>query len=241
VYYLQDDLESARAAAASVYAVCVEAGNRTVRCGVTATLAAVHLLRGEYAEARRWADESLELAEATGNAAGLVGPASVTLICRAALGEPLNASRYVELIEQSLPEGTAPPIAVRFFGEALLLAGERERAERQTTALYRRAGGRLRQAFMALTCGDVAAHAGRAEDAERWFHEALGLADMVGARSVATAAELGLARVAALRGDAARRTLHADRALGLARALGLGHYAAQADRLAAHGTVATAS
>jgi len=35
----QDDLEAARAAAASTYAVCVEAGNRTVRCGVAATLA----------------------------------------------------------------------------------------------------------------------------------------------------------------------------------------------------------
>ena len=241
VYYFQDDLEAARAAAASTYAVCVEAGNRTVRCGVAATLAAVHLLRGEYAEARRWADESLELAEATGNAAGLVGPASVTLICRAALGEPLTASRYVDLIEQSLPEGTAPPLAVRFLGEALLVAGERERAERHATALYRRAGGRLRQAFLALICGDVAVHGSRTEDAERWFREALGLAETIGARSVAAAAELGIARVAALRGDATRRTLHADRALGLARALGLGHYAAQAEKLAAHGSVATAS
>jgi len=241
VYYFQDDLEAARAAAASTYAVCVEAGNRTVRCGVAATLAAVHLLRGEYAEARRWADESLELAEATGNAAGLLGPASVTLICRAALGEPLTAGRYVDLIEQSLPEGTAPPLAVRFLGEALLVAGERERAERHATALYRRAGGRLRQSFVAMICGDVAVHGSRTEDAERWFREALGLAETIGARSVATAAELGLARVAALRGDATRRTLHADRALGLARALGLGHYAAQAERLAAHGSVATAS
>jgi tetratricopeptide (TPR) repeat protein len=241
VYYFQDELEAARAAAASTYAVCVEAGNRTVRCGVSATLAQVHLLRGDYAEARRWADESLELAEAIGSPAGFVAPASVTLVCRAALGEPLTAGRYVELIEQSLPEGTAPGMNVRFLAEALLLAGERERAERHATALYRRAGGRLRQAFLALMCGDVAAHGGRAEDAERSFREALGLADMVGSRSVAAAAELGLARVAALRGDAGRRTLHADRALGLSRALGLGHYAAQADRLTRLDSVVTAS
>jgi tetratricopeptide (TPR) repeat protein len=233
VYFFQDELEAARAAAASTYAVCVEAGNRTVRCGVTSTLSQIHLLRGDYPEARRWADESLEVAEAIGSPAGFVGPASVTLICRAAVGEPLNAGRYVDLIDQSLPEGTAPPMSARFLTEALLVAGERERAERYATALYRRAGGRLRQSFLALACGDVAVHGGRAEDAERWFREALGLADMVGARSVAAAAELGLARVAALRGDTGRRILHADRALGLSRALGLGHYAAQADRLAA--------
>jgi class 3 adenylate cyclase/tetratricopeptide (TPR) repeat protein len=241
VYFFQDDLEAARAAAASTYAVCVEAGNRTVRCGVTATLAQVHLLRGDYGEARRWADESLDLAEATGNPAGLVGPASVALIARAALGEPLAAGRYVDLIEQSLPEGTAPSLTVRFLAEALLVAGERERAERLATALYRRAGGRLRQALLALACGDVAVHAGRTDDGERWFREALGLGDMVGARSVAAAAELGLARVAGLRGDAGRRTLHADRALGLARALGLGHYAEQADRLAALDSLVSAS
>ena len=241
VYYCQDQLEEARAAAASTYAVAMEAGNRTVRCGVTATLAQVHLLRGDYAEARRWADESLEVAEAIGNPAGFVGPAAVTLISRAALGEPLAAGRYVDLIDQALPEGTAAPLAVRFLSEALLVAGERERAERHAAALYRRAGGRLRHAFLALECGEVAVHAGRAEDAERWFREALGLADTVGSRSAATAAELGLARVAALRGDHGRRAQHADRALALARALGLGHYAARADRLAAQDSVVTTS
>jgi hypothetical protein len=78
-------------------------------------------------------------------------------------------------------------------------------------------------------------------DADRSFRVALALADLVGARSVAAAAELGLARVAALRGDAGRRALHAERAIGLSRALGLGHYAAQAERLTKLDPVVTAS
>src|SRR5262249_5523560 len=120
VLYFADELDAAAAVATEGHALAVRAPNRTVTAGAASTLAYVHFLRGEYAEALRWADESLPVAEAIGNIAGFPGPASVALVSRAELGRPTDAERYLDLLDQALASGNSVQSNLRFVADALL-------------------------------------------------------------------------------------------------------------------------
>src|SRR5581483_9931248 len=82
VLYLADDLDAAAESSLETYALAIRAPNRTVTAGSSGILAQILFLRGDYAEALRWADESLAVLEAIGNVSGLPGPASVALASR---------------------------------------------------------------------------------------------------------------------------------------------------------------
>src|SRR5438046_7885868 len=86
VLYLCDDLDEAFASVVETHAMALRAPNRTVRAGSAGTLSQILFLRGEYAEALRWADESLEGSETIGNIAGLTAPAAVALAARDNIG-----------------------------------------------------------------------------------------------------------------------------------------------------------
>ncbi len=236
-----DDLAGAEASARANYALAVTAGNRTTQGGSAATLAQVHFERTEYAEAKVWADRSLEISQAIGSLAGIRTAAAIALAARLELGESPNPAVYVDAIEEGLAHGGTLPLNSRLVIEALLAVGETARARRVAELAYGRGGGRLREVIITCALGDVFLRLGAAHwiDAERWYGKALALAQVIGARSTEIAALLGLAELAIAREDRETARRHVDVALGYARELGLHRSAARAERLLADVTAGT--
>jgi tetratricopeptide (TPR) repeat protein len=172
------------------------------------------------------------MAEAIAHLLLLPAAASVALLARLELGEPADTTRYVEAMEQGLASAAHMHVNMRFVGEALLACNELERAERFAELLRARPfGGRLREALVATALGELMSRFGRLDEAERWYAEAIGTAEAIGARSTLAAASLGAAELAAARGEHATASRAADRALALSRELGLVRYADRAVRL----------
>ena len=235
VCYGSDDFATAETSARETYELAITAGNRTTLSGAAATLAQIHFERSEYAEAKRWADRSLEVAQSIGSIAGIRTAAAIALAARLELGEPANVASYVDAIEEGLAQGGNLPLNSRLVIEALLSVGEVARARRVAELANGRGGGRLREVSLAAALGDVMLRLGAAHwiDAERWYGRALALAQAIGARSSEVAALLGTAELAIARGDreTARRQL--ELALGHCRELGLRRFQARAERLLA--------
>ncbi len=235
VLHASDDLAGAEESARETWELAVAAGNRTTKGGSAATLAQVHFERMEYAEAKRWADVSLEISRAIGSLAGVRTAAAVALAARLELGETANVAAYVDAIEEGLVHGGTLPLNSRLVIEALLAVGETARARRVAELAYGRGGGRLREVIITCALGDVMLRLGAAHwvDAERWYGQALALAQVIGARSTEIAALLGLAELAVARDDRETARRHVDVALGYARDLGLHRSAARAERILA--------
>jgi class 3 adenylate cyclase/tetratricopeptide (TPR) repeat protein len=233
VRYGSDDLAGAAESARETYELALAAGNRTAQSGSAATLAQVYFERTEYAEAVQWADRSLEIAQSIGSIAGIRTAAAVALAARLELGEPANAAAYTDAIEEGLAQGGTLPLNSRLVIEALLAVGEVARARRVAEIASGRGGGRLREVAIAAALGDVMLRLGAAHwvEAERWYAQALGVGQAIGARSSEVAALLGLAELAVARGDreTARRQLAV--ALGHCRELGLRRFQGRAERL----------
>src|SRR5207247_6245468 len=178
-------LDEAFASGVEAHGMALGAPDRTVEAGAAGTSAEILVLRGEYAEALRWADECLEGNEAIGNVSGFTAPAAVALAARVTLGLAADTERYLELIEQGLASGRTVQANFRFVAEALLALCEVERAERFVEALRARpnSSGRLREAYLEPAVGEVMPGLGRPEEAERPFARALALAETIGARS----------------------------------------------------------
>jgi class 3 adenylate cyclase/tetratricopeptide (TPR) repeat protein len=223
---LADDLDAALAGARETHALAVRAPNRTVTCGAAATMAQVHFLRGEYADALRWATEALALAERIGNVSAFPGSAAIVLASRAALGEREDPTHELELIDQAIAAGSTVQTTFRFVADGLLAVRDLARAERFVEAQQRNPirSGRVRDAYIATSLGELLMHLGRLEEAEAAFTWAIALADLVGARSTLAAAATGAGELAAARGDHAASARHLGRALEIARAMRLGRY-----------------
>jgi class 3 adenylate cyclase/tetratricopeptide (TPR) repeat protein len=234
--YAQDRLDEALVGARQSFALAQQANNFTMRSALCSVFAPVHYLRGEYAEAKRWADLALEIGEAIANANVYLTGGTLGLAARLQLGEPVDAGEYIERIEAGLRAAGTMQLNVRFIGEALLAAGEIEQADRLTAQLVASTGGRLRQALALVARADVLARLGRFEEATRRYAEACTLAEAVGSRSTLAAALIGTAEVAVAEGEA---PADVERAAELCREVGLHHYRPRIERLlaVANGTV----
>ena len=202
-------------------------------------LAQFYLLRGDAAEAQRWADHGQVMAERMGNVAALIASASVALVARQVQGVAVDATPYFDHLERALTASGPSQINFRFVAAAFINNGtDLERAERVMRRLYVLAGGRLREAISALGLAAVVrARSGvGAPEVERLYHEAAARADATGVRSFAAEALLGLADVHRHRGDVVGAERHATQAAEIIRALGLGYL----DRLSGSGSNATA-
>src|SRR5262249_36293199 len=135
VVYAQDDFTTAIESAGTTFAMSQQANNRTMRSAMGTILAPIHYLRGEYVEAKRWADLALEIAEALSNENVFTTGAALGLACRIRLGEAVDPRSYVERIERGLRAGGTMQLNTRFVAEALLAAGEVDRADRITDEL----------------------------------------------------------------------------------------------------------
>ena len=233
--YYADEFAAAQTSAMETYEFGVKASNRTVQSGTAATLSLVYFMTANYAEARRWADRSLEIAEAIGNIAAGRTAALVALAARLELREPVVAAGYVDLIEQGfLGRGDMAMKSVLAV-DVLMMAGEIQRAKNYAEVAYAHAGGRLREANCAAACGDVMRHLGPEhwEQAADWYAHAITLGEATGSRSTLAAAHLGAGELAAARGDRQGSAAHLQKALELSQAIGLTRYQLRAERLLA--------
>jgi class 3 adenylate cyclase/tetratricopeptide (TPR) repeat protein len=227
--YASDELDAAIAHVRETLTLGERAGNRTIRCIGSSILAQAYCLRGEFALAKKFADESLEIGEVIGNMNVFPAAASVAMLARVELGEAVDPTHYVDRIEQGLAAAGFMQLNVRFVTQALLAIGDVDRAEVVTGALHAVVGGRFRQAMVGVSMGDVMARRGWFERARESYRRALAVADEIGARSPAVGAIVGLAEVAAGRGEAPDPR-DVARAKRLCDELRLGRYA---DRLGA--------
>src|SRR5207249_1494877 len=110
VLALADDLDAASRSALDTSELAGRIPNRTIRSMTTSLLGQIHLMRGEYAEAKRCAEESLEIAEAISNLGTLPAAAAVALLARSALGEAVAAERYLAAIDEALTASSSPQL-----------------------------------------------------------------------------------------------------------------------------------
>ncbi|HEV7734371.1 MAG TPA: adenylate/guanylate cyclase domain-containing protein [Candidatus Binatia bacterium] len=226
--YANDEFDRVLESAGETFAMAQRVNNRTMRSAVGSLLAPIHFLRGEYAEAQRWADMCLEIAEEIGNANALATGASIGLLSRILLGEHPEPARWVEIMERGLAAAGMMQLNTRFVGEALLAIGDVERAERITSQLAGRVGGRLRQAMVLSIRGDVLVRQSRLDEATHCYDDALALGEHIGSRSTQVAAIIGAAEVSIARGE---QPVGIDRAAAHCAALGLEHYRTRLARI----------
>ena len=228
-----DDLPEALRMTTETLQFSEQASNRTIESSATSLLASLHFLRGEYAEARRWAERSLQTAEAIGSALALHRAVAVGLAARAELGETLPPPRHVEQIEEAAPKGGAMLLNILPMVESFLLLGDVKRAEHLARTAHERAAGRLPALLSMIALGTVALRLGRGHwtDAGRWYERALSMAETLGARSSLAVAAIGLGNLALARGERDTATSHLERGLAICRDLGLGRYQRRAEEL----------
>ena len=231
---LADDLDAAERSAVETYELAGRIPNRTMRSMTASALAQIHLMRGEYAEAKRWAEESLEIAEAIANVGALPAAAAVAILARLGLGEAPAPERYLTAIDEGLAGSSSAGLNVRFIGDAFLALGDVARASRYAELLRERPfGGRLREVLVATTLGDIAAYLGRAEEAEGWYRRAIGLAEVIGAGSGLAIAILGAAELSSVAGTRPPSAGQLEQALAIFRALRLERYRPRLERVIA--------
>ena len=231
--YMCDDLKGAEQGVTETYEQAVRASNRTVQSLAASILAWVHFARAQYGEARRWADTSLEVAEVIGNVATIRTAAALALAARASAGEAVAPSRYLELIEQGYAAGSDMAVKCYLVVEAFLAIGEVDRARRFAEIAYGHAGGRLRQACCATALGDIMLRLGLRHwtEAERWYQQALGLAEAIGARSALATAALGAGELALAQGDEDSGQRSFRQALAIAGEIGFARLQTRAQKL----------
>ncbi|MBI2963622.1 MAG: AAA family ATPase [Deltaproteobacteria bacterium] len=216
----------------AIHDLAVQANNRTARSGMAAVLAQLHYRRGEYAEAMRWADQSLEIAQVIGNVATLRAASAIALGARHELAEPFAPARYLKPIEDGFAMASNLSLDVGVIVDVLLGAGEVALAERVARLALDRAGGRLREMHARLALGDVLSRLGSEHhrEAAECFEQAGAVAREVGLRSMAAHAHLGLGRLATWSADPIARDRHLRAAREVFAELGLRRHAERAER-----------
>jgi len=234
MHYYRDDLAGAFRRAAATYEIALGVANRTVQLASSATLAQVHLARAEYAEARRWADRSLEIAQRIGNMAQVRTASAVGLLASRELADTGAQARYLGLLEAGIALGPEP-LTMQLIVEALLAVGQARRAEDVARTAYETSGGRLRETLCLAALGDVLLRLGptRAAEARQCYEHARALAEALGARISRARTLLGLGELAAGEGDGAAAQRHFTEALEVFRTLGYLRDHARTERLLA--------
>ena len=241
VLHLSDEIDEAARATRETYDMAVRAPNRTVRSASASTLGQIHFVRGEYEQAKRWADEAFEIAEAIGNVPAFPAAAAIALASRVELGEKPSPGRYLDAIEQGLGTAGSLQLNIRFVGEALAGFDVADRAARLAEQLRRGpTGGRLRQTLIMIAAADLLLRAGRVQEAAEGYGHAIARAEEIGARAPLVAATLGAATIASERGEPVMAAALA-RAIDVARALRLERYRPRLERLLGTGTEAVSA
>lgn len=229
-----DQLEAALAEANDVYVRARQHNNRTVGTGTSSLLSQIHLQRGAYAEAVRWADVSLDLAREIGSISMGRPASAVAIVARVELGMPVVAGRYLRHLESGLTGATNLPLHLHSVIDALLAVGELKRAESVVEQAERHSGGRLRTAMLVSARAELLRHEPRrVEEAQRLAVRALALAEDLDARSTVAMTLVTTAQIARATGNHSRATAQLEHARELCATLGMEHYRRRADALLA--------
>ncbi len=226
ILFASDDLAGVAADAPGILAFAEQSNNRTVQSGTTATLAQLHLARGDAAAAREWAARSLEIAEQIGSSAGVQRGQVLLLAARVGLGESVSIGDLADSLEEGVALGGNMMMVVQPLIDAYLGLGELKRAERVARLALDRAAGRQREAVAAAALADVLVRLGPATwaEAERTVDRAAALAEAINSRSVQAQALVARARLALDRDDVAVARRALERARDLGRAIGMTRY-----------------
>ncbi len=236
VCYFRDQLARTVEGALALYEVSVAASNRTVQSVSATLLAQTYYVRGQYAEARQWAERGLRIGEAIDNHGTIHRAAALCLASAVELGERgerANLARYLDLAEQGLGMGGNLLMSIVPLVEGCIGLGELKRAERLARAAHERAAGRLREMLSSAALGQVALRRGPSHwvEAERWFDRTLELAEALGSRHMHAVANIGMGELAQQYSDRGGAAQYGAQALDSCRAIGLGHYEPRALRL----------
>ena len=223
VLLFRDALEAGAAESLETHRLAVENGNRSVQVAAAGHLATAKLLRGERAEAARWARHGLDLADAVGSRSGIANLAAVGVLAGADGEGGPSAANLCRRIEAALGSTAGAQQSLRFVVDAFLAAGERERAEKVAQLVRRRAGGRLRQAQSALGLArvDLAVGEEGGRRAEYFLDEAERVAASIGAVGVLATALRTRAVLLERRGESVAAGAARARAGELASSIGM--------------------
>jgi class 3 adenylate cyclase/tetratricopeptide (TPR) repeat protein len=233
INFYSGNLDLARQGAEESFEMAVKASNRTLQGGCSGTLAQIHFLRGEYEEAVRLAERSIEHAKTVGNPLARRAELALDVASRYELGEAVMPARYPELVEEELPVEGEMAMAVPIVVAGLLALGEAKRAARYARRARERAGGRLRTMLSALGLGDALRRLGsdKRGEAERNYLEAIELAAQMGIDTALAPAHLGAGEIALARGDRKAAASHLEKALHSSRRTELGRFMPRIEQL----------
>jgi hypothetical protein len=228
-----DDLASAARGAPDAYRAAVAASNGTVQAGAATTLAFVHFLRGETADAREWAERSLEICDRIGNIGQIRPVAAMAVLSRRDLGESVPA-RHLELLGSG-PVVGAEPLHAAVVVEAFLALDDLDGAEGYAHFALRTAGGRLREAACeaALALALTRRGPGRWQEAATLFGRTAATAEALDARGLRALVALGQGELAAAAGDRDLALRHLEDARARYAEIGYRRYEARAASLLA--------
>jgi tetratricopeptide (TPR) repeat protein len=237
VLYESDRFREAEEFSRETYALALEAHNLTVQAASSSMTASALVLQGRYAESIEWATQALEVGRRIESLPAVRAAMASRLIARAATGGAGASAEELDALAGGLLTAGDMGLTVDQILGALIDVGELERAHAVSVLYASRAGGRLREARIALTRGEVAlarcGMTGCAAPAERDLRDAIELGTAIGVRSIVGRAELGLARIALARGQTKKGVAYARAAAEIFTTLGLGHYAPRALALVA--------
>lgn len=228
VLYESDRFLEAEAYSRETYGFAQEVRNNTVQAASSAMVASTLVLQGRYGESLEWSARALEVARQIQSLPAVRSAMASRLIARAALGEGRASSEDLDALSGGLLTVGDLGLTIDQILAALLVLGELERAQAIAELYAARAGGRLREARVALIRGEIGilrCHgSGYDLSAEKSLRDAIELGSAIGVRSVVGRAELALARVARSRGQHQKSLARAREAAAIFAALGLGHY-----------------
>ena len=225
-----DRFDTAERQGLHTFELALRANNRTIQSSASALLTGLYFLAGNYPEAERWAGTALRAGESIQSAVGIGSASAVGLALRIEGGDRLARAAEFERLDRGLEIASDLSFNLEVIIEALLLAGELERAHQVAVGQARYGGGRLRVARHTFCLGQVMFALGPDSwaEAERHLNLAAERATEIGARSILGKAFLELAQLDALRGDRPAAHARAEAARDLFRELGMGRYEAQA-------------
>jgi tetratricopeptide (TPR) repeat protein len=206
----------------------MEAASRSI-------LAGLHFSKGDYDTAERLAREALAIGEDIGNSATV---RNCTVVLRAVAcerGDRSVSASELERIERGLLKGGNFTLHIDQIVDVLIELEKLESAHRIAELAATRSGARLLRAKSLLALGSVCTRLGSSQwaVAERALDEAVDLARQIQLRVLEARGLLGLAELAAARGEPEAARRNASEALETFRSFGLGHYLRRAERVLA--------
>jgi hypothetical protein len=232
VLYESDRFREAEEYSRETHSLALKVHNATVQAASSAMVATALVLQGRYAESTEWSTRALEVARRIESLPAIRSAMASRLIARVATGSTAVDAEELDALAGGLMSAGDMGLTVDQIIAALLDTGEIERAHALTDLYASRAGGRLREARVALTRGEIASARcgtpGCSAAAERHLRDAIELGSAIGVRSIVGRAQLGLARIALARGQVRKGHCYAREASEIFVAVDLGHHARRA-------------